>query len=203
MLLAILCGIALGQTVDAERERKFKVPEIVGAAQLVPGSRVADVGAGDGFITARLARAVGKTGRVWAVDIDKITAIPALKKMVKKQKLKQVEVVTAEDGLPSLPTAGLDAVVMVISYHEVGPHEAMLRAIHAALRMGGRLVMVDFLPCRTKDRPRAVQARAHALSPGYAETELRAAGFEIAVRDEHFLEDPDGEMVRWLIVARK
>lgn len=68
---------------------------------------------------------------------------------------------------------------------------------------GGRLVIVDFMPCRTRDQPRETQAKAHALAPGFVEEELREAGFEIASRDDGFIANPDEESACWRIVARK
>lgn len=196
-----MLGLALTLADDQKREQQIRVPEMLAALEVKTGARVADIGAGDGFLTVRLARLVGPAGRVWAVDIDAITAIPALKRIRKKHR--NVQVVAGSPASPSLPASDLDAAIMVISYHEVSEHQRMLAEIKRALKPGGLLVVVDFFPCRTRNSPRAIQAKAHALLPDFAEAEFRAAGFEIASRNDHFIDRPDEEQARWMIVCRK
>ena len=76
------------------RATALKLPEILDALALSQGSQVADVGAGEGFLTARLAKVVGPVGRVYAVDIDDKNAIPKLKELVRKESLQNVGDVT-------------------------------------------------------------------------------------------------------------
>ncbi len=199
-ILLVGCAVTWGAD-DSKREQQIRAPQILAALELKPGARAADIGAGDGFLTARLARAVGPRGRVWAIDVDTITAIPALKKV--RRKHRNVEVVAAKPSSPSLPAGDLDAALMVISYHEISQPERMLAEVLRALKPGGLLVVVDFVPCRTRHSPRASQAKAHALAPDFAEAEFRAAGFEIASRDDRFIDRPEEEQARWMIICRK
>lgn len=202
--LSLFAATACAQpSAERKRELEIRSAEMIAAAQLAPGARVADIGAGDGFLAARLSRAVGPSGRVWAVDIDRITALPALRKRRKKEKLRNLEVVAANQAIPALPFAELDAAFLVLSYHEVTAYREMLAELRRALKPGGRMVVVDLVPCRTQGKARATQAKAHALAPEYAEAEFRDAGFDIASRDDHFIDRPDEEQARWMIVCRR
>jgi predicted methyltransferase len=92
---------------------------------------------------------------------------------------------------------------MVIAYHEVANPTKMLERVKAALVPGGRLVVVDMIPHRTKKRPRADQVKNHVIAAATAVAEFRAAGFSILSRDDRFIDRPDEESARWMIVARK
>jgi ubiquinone/menaquinone biosynthesis C-methylase UbiE len=111
-----------------------------------PGSKVADIGAGEGFFTTRLAKVVGPAGRVFAVDIDDKYAIPKLKELVEKQSLTNVAIIHNKPDDPELPLRSLDAALMVNTYHEVEPYHEMLAHIRDSLKPGGRLVVVDNMP---------------------------------------------------------
>src|SRR5579872_1031181 len=157
---------------DERREKAIKLPEILQALAISPGSQVADIGAGDGFFTARLAKIVGPAGRIFAVDIDDKYAIPKLKELVEKQSLHNITVIQNQPDDPQLPPGSLDAALMVIAYHEVEPYRQMLAHIFDALKPGGRLVVVDNMPLKTRARPRADQVKNHVISPDLAEPEF-------------------------------
>jgi predicted methyltransferase len=186
---------------EDRRATALKLPEILDALALSQGSQVADVGAGEGFLTARLAKVVGPGGRVYTVDIDDKFAIPKLKEMVEKQSLSNVTVIRSEPGDPKLPEGRLDAAIMLIVYHEVEPYQEMLAHVFASLKPGGRFVIVDNMPLKTRARPRADQAKNHVIAPEVVEPELRAAGFEIAARRNDFIDRPDEEEIKWMIVG--
>src|SRR5438128_2238953 len=103
---------------ESSRERWQKVPEILDAMAVRPGSTVADVGAGDGFLTVRLARAVGRTGHVVAVDVSP-RALERLRLRLGQEALTNVDAVTGDVDNPHLPSASLDAAVIVNAYHEM------------------------------------------------------------------------------------
>jgi len=199
----VASGILAAQTGEQKREQQLKVAEVIQAMGIGDGSQVADVGAGGGFFTERLAGKVGPAGRVYAVDIDNRYAIPQLKKLVAKKSLRNVTVIHSEPGDPKLPAGKLDAVLMVIAYHEVVPYKDMLAHVKTALKPGARLVVVDLMPHKTRSRPRADQTHNHVIAPEIAEAEFRDAGFEIDSRNDAFVDWPDEESVRWMIVCRK
>jgi predicted methyltransferase len=136
------------------------------------GAAVADVGAGGGYFTERLATAVGPTGRVIAVDIDP----DALAQLATR--FADVPQVVVRRGLPADPRlapGSLDAVLMVDSFHEVAAPDAMLAAIRRALHPGGRFVVVD--------RPATTYVPGtHAIPEARVLTQAAAAGFRLRER---------------------
>lgn len=182
------------------REGWQRVPDILVALNVVPGAHLADVGAGDGFFTVRLARAVGPTGRVIAVDISR-EALDRLRARLADDQLSNVDVVQGEVSDPHLPAESLDGVLIVNAYHEMEAFERMLDHIRRALKPGGRLVLVEPLDPRLRGEPRARQTKAHSLDAGFADRELRASGFDVIGLRDPFIRRGQTEM--WLMVAER
>ena len=105
------------------------------------GQTVADLGAGSGYYTRRLARAVADTGRVYAVDIQQ-GMLDLLQRAVTRQKLTNVIPVLAGENDPRLPEQSLDLVLMVDVYHELSSPQVTLGHLKRALKPGGRLVAI-------------------------------------------------------------
>lgn len=187
---------------EQELERTWKVAEMFEAAGLKEGSVVAEVGSGPGFWVLRLARAVGSSGQVYGVDL-KESAVKQLREKVTKEGLTNVTAILGEPDNPKLPANALDAVLIVNAYHEVEKYTQVLEHVRTALKPGGRLVVVDVMPRKTRTRPRAIQTKNHVLAPDLAEPEIRQAGFEIVARLDDFINRPDEEESRWMIVARR
>src|SRR2546426_570205 len=135
--------------------------------------------------------------------IDEKYAIPKLKELVQKQSLTNIAVISSQPADPNLTVESLDAALFVNAYHEVEPYREMLAHVLAALKPGGRLVVVDNMPHKTKSRPRSDQAKNHVLAPEVAEPEFIAAGFEIVARRDDFVDRPDDEDAKWIIVCRR
>jgi len=126
-----------------EREAEEAPQEVIAALALRSGEVVADIGAGSGYFTWRLARAVGPAGRVYAVDIQP-EMLARLKTNLAARDISNVVMVLGGEQDPGLPRASLDLALMVDVYHELTwPHE-MLAAICASLKPGGRLVFVEY-----------------------------------------------------------
>lgn len=203
----VLCALlAVGfQPAELEAQRRSRdswqrVPDVMAALAIGEGSRVADVGAGDGYFTEHLARAVGAGGRVFAVDISE-RSLSRLRRLAEGEGLDNIEVVRGEVDDPRLPERSLDAVLVVHAYHEMTEYEAMLSGMHRALRPGGRLVIVDHAPSdpsQSRDR----QTASHELSIDIVEEELQEAGFEILDRDEQFTQSGRNHG-QWMLVARR
>lgn len=191
------------ESSDARKERELKIGGIIQALGLKEGANVADIGAGDGFYEISLSRAIGPSGRVYAEDIDEQRAIKQLQDRVAKDHLANVEVVLGTADDPKLPSGTLDGVLMVITYHEVADYRKMVEHILAALKPGGRFVVVDMMPHKTRTRPRADQTKNHVIDADLAESEMRQAGFEVVSRDDRFIDNPDEESTRWMIAFRK
>jgi SAM-dependent methyltransferase len=185
---------------DAKRAADWHVPEIFRALQVDRGGRIADIGCGDGFLTLRLASAVGESGRIFAVDID-AGALERLRRRVDREGARNVEIVRGEAADPHLAPAAIDGVVILRAYHEFSQHREMLAAIRAALRPGGRVVIADVAP-RDPSLGRESQVSLHVMAPRLVEQDLAEAGFHIAVSVPEFARLEHGETA-WLIAAER
>ena len=132
----------LGLLETPDRSLWQKPDEIMDALNIADGSTVADVGAGAGWFTVRLARRVGPNGRVYAEDIQR-PMLEAIGHRVRREELTNVETVLGTPEDPKLP-AGLDAVLIVDVYSEVEDPVSLLTDVAAALKPQGRLGIVDF-----------------------------------------------------------
>jgi ubiquinone/menaquinone biosynthesis C-methylase UbiE len=202
-LLSLPTFIA-AQTADAGREKWEKVSDILSVLQAEPGKQIADVGAGEGFYSVRIARAVGPTGRVAAVDVSE-KYLETLRATIQQEHINNIDVIRGAVDDPRLPAGTFDAALIYNSYHEMTAPESMLKAIFTALKPGGRLVMSEPLHDNLRSATRANQIKEHEISAEYVERELQAVGFEINERRPDFLAfaSPDHKGGFWLLVARK
>jgi ubiquinone/menaquinone biosynthesis C-methylase UbiE len=116
---------------------------IVDASGVRPGMTIADIGAGTGLFTRLFASRVGKSGKVYAVDISK-TFIDNILRTSSEQGLLNVEGVVNSDTSVMLPDASIDMAFLVDTYHHFEYPQSMLSSIRAALRDGGTLIIIDF-----------------------------------------------------------
>ncbi len=131
-----------------------------------PGMVIADIGAGSGYYTVRMAPRLMPTGRVIAEDIVP-AYIKQLRQRVRDARLRNVTVVQGSAENPRLPLAGVDAALMVHMYHEITQPYALLWHVHGALQRGGKVAIVDV------DRPIA----QHGTPKAQLACELAAVGF--------------------------
>ena len=117
--------------------------EIVASMGLIPGQAVADIGAGTGLFEPLLAAGVGLQGKVYAVDIVP-KFIAHIDAKAAERGLSQIEARLGDERSIGLPAGSVDVVFICDAYHHFENYEAMLASIHAALRPGGKLVIVDF-----------------------------------------------------------
>jgi predicted methyltransferase len=127
-----------------DRDAWQKPDQIMDALGIADGAIVADLGAGGGWFTLRLARRVGPNGIVYAEDIQP-QMIEAIADRVRKEGLTNVRPVLGTPEDPRLPQP-VDAALIVDAYHEMAEPVTMLRNVAGALRPGGRLGIVGFLP---------------------------------------------------------
>jgi ubiquinone/menaquinone biosynthesis C-methylase UbiE len=206
-LIALLLSIATfawAQAADDSREKSEKVSDILAALQTEPGKRIADVGAGEGFYSLRIARAVGPTGRVTAVDVSE-KYLDKLRARLQQEGVTNVDVVFGAVDNPHLPESTFDAVLIYNAYHEMPTPEPILKAIFMALKPGGRLVMSEPLHDNVRSATRAEQVKDHEIGPNYVQQELQAAGFEVIEQRPDFLAftSPGHKGGVWLMIARK
>jgi tRNA A58 N-methylase Trm61 len=186
-------------TTEADRERWQNVPEIFAALRVAAGSRIADIGAGSGFFTVRLARAVKPAGRVFAVDVNP-DAVRDLNARVAREGLDNVDVIAGDLADPRLP-GSLDAVLIVNAYHEMHAHQAILDKIRQALKLEGRLVIVEPIAQQRQKTSREQQQQNHEIAMDYVVEDLSQAGFQIVERRDRFVENLLDRDTEWLIVA--
>jgi ubiquinone/menaquinone biosynthesis C-methylase UbiE len=185
---------------EARREVEWKVPEMFDALGVRPGSQVADIGAGNGFTAVRLAAVVGAAGKVFAVDIDE-RVMTELDERAGKLGLTNLETIRAKEADPLLRPGSLDAALMVRCYHEFTQHQEMLAHVRAALKPGGRLVIVDQAPAAdSRGQSRESQFGRHVLEREIAEKDLVQAGFRIVRSVDAFAKPSDGPGI-WLVAA--
>jgi precorrin-6B methylase 2 len=150
------------ERIDEER------PDIIVAAlELKPGMQVADIGAGTGYYSWRMAREVGKTGKVHAVELEQ-EMLDLIAANMKKQGVANVHGVLGTITDPKLPENSLDLVVMVDVYHEFSHPYEMMQNICRAVKPGGRVVWVEFrledesVPIKTVHKMSEAQVKKEA-----------------------------------------
>jgi SAM-dependent methyltransferase len=122
-----------------------KPDEVIAALSLAPGAVACEIGAGPGYFALRLARAVGAAGRVFAVDVEP-ALLTALRDRIEAAQVTNVTPVLGLPGDPLLPEASCDLALIVDTYHHFADGPAYLGKLLRALRPGGRIVNIDFLP---------------------------------------------------------
>lgn len=185
--------------MEGRREQWQKVDDVFKAMGVKPGAIVADIGAGDGFFTARLSRAVGAQGRVYAVDVS-ARSLKNLKQRVADEQLANVEVVEGVADDPKLPAGALDAALIVNAYHEMNEHHAMLTKIKASLKPDGRLVILEPITPSRRDSDRAVQTKAHEIAVDHVQKDARETGFRVMMLQDPFTSRQNGRDDEWLLV---
>jgi ubiquinone/menaquinone biosynthesis C-methylase UbiE len=193
---------AAAQESDAELERVHRVDELLKLLDARPDARIADVGAGDGFFSVRIARAVLPNGRAVAVDVSD-AALTKLRERASRDNVTNVDAVLGATDDPRLEAGRFDAVLIHNAYHEMTEHEAMLRHIRTALKAGGRLVIVEPMHESSRGLSREKQVEKHDIEIDIVDQELRAAGFEIVQRDAEFVKFTGVAGGFWLIRARR
>jgi len=126
-----------------ERDAWQKPDAVLASLGLRPDSVVADIGAGTGYFTVRLARAVPE-GKVYAVDVEP-KMLAHIEARAKSEGLTNIVTVQASPGDPKLPEA-VDLVFVCNTYHHIDARTPYFQALSERLREGGRLVVVDYRP---------------------------------------------------------
>ena len=163
----------------SERDLEEEPDRALDALPLKQGAIVADVGAGSGFMTERLARRVGPTGRVYAEDIQP-QMLDLLRRRLAKGRIDNVIPVLGLIDDPRLPVSTIDLELLVDVYHEFSEPQRMLRRLREALKPGGRLVLLEY----RKEDPAVPIRFEHKMSVAEAKLEVEAEGLMLAGVDE-------------------
>ena len=159
-------------STEEARDRVNEASEIMDKAGIARGMTVADIGAGEGYYTVRLARRVGPEGRVLGQDII-AEVIDALGRRVTRENWENVSVKLGTPDDPKLPDASFDRVLMVHMYHEITEPYAFLWRLYPALKTQGQVIVVD------TDRP----TDQHGTPPSLLRCEFEAVGFRLVSMD--------------------
>jgi ubiquinone/menaquinone biosynthesis C-methylase UbiE len=153
---------------EVQRDSMNEAQVVMDLARIEKGMSVADLGAGEGYYTVRLANRVGEDGRVLAEDIDPAVT-ERLGTRVLRERLENVSIKLGTEDDPRLPERSFDRILLVHMYHEVSEPYAFLWRLRPALRPGGKIIVVDV------DRP----ADAHGLPPTLLFCEFASVGFRL------------------------
>ena len=157
-----------------ERESEEEPDEALKLIEIAPGSTVADIGAGSGYMTLRMAKLVGPQGKVYGNDIQP-RMLDLLRENMKSQKITNVEPVLGTADDPKLPAASVDLVLLVDVYHEFSEPQKMLRHIREAMKPDGRLVLLEY---RGED-PNVPIRPEHKMTVDQVKAELEPEGFRL------------------------
>ena len=158
--------------VRPEREAEEAPDAALTAIGIARGATVADIGAGAGYFTWRLAERVGPAGKVYANDIQP-AMLELLRKNIEGRHLPNVETVLGAEDDPRLPAGRVDLVLLVDVYHEFSEPEKMLRKIRESLKSDGRLVLLEY----RKEDPNIPIRPEHKMSVAEVRAEVEPEGF--------------------------
>jgi len=156
-----------------ERDSDERPETLLDALSIQPGMTVADVGAGFGYFTWRLARRVGARGRVLAIDIQP-EMVQRLRQEAQERELAQVEAKLGTARNPGIEEKSLDLALLANSYHEFSEPEAVLAALRKSLKPGGSLVVIEY----RKEEP-SPMSPLHRMSLVELRAEIEPAGFDL------------------------
>ncbi len=156
-----------------EREEEEHPDEALQAIGIRRGMVVADVGAGSGVMTFKMAKLVGPSGKVYAVDIQP-QMLEILQTRAQRDKVTNVQTVLDTVSDPKLPAGAIDLILLVDVYHEFSQPQAMLDHMREALKPNGRLVLLEY----RKEDPSVPILPDHKMSVSEVKAEVEPEGFQ-------------------------
>jgi ubiquinone/menaquinone biosynthesis C-methylase UbiE len=133
----------IGMLEDPERDAYQKPHEVLRALSIKPGEVIADIGAGSGYFTFRLAHHVGNNGKVYAIDVNP-DMILHLNRRVRDLKAMNVSSILADPDDPLLPERSVNRLFFSNSWHHIENHTKYLSLMKKMLKPGGEIIMIDF-----------------------------------------------------------
>ncbi|WP_461303194.1 class I SAM-dependent methyltransferase [Aureisphaera sp.] len=202
----LVSPLVLGQYVESEwedRDTWMDVDFIFDQAEIEKGSFVADIGCHEGYLSIHLAKRVGDSGGVYAVDVRE-DRLDVLRDNLEDRDLNNVEVILGDYDDPKLPRNTLDVVIIMDTYHEMEEYQTILDHVYSSLKPNGKIVIVEKLKSRIIGSSRQAQTNAHSLSTGYVIEELRNAGFRVLYENNDLGNwENDEDKVIWMLIAKK
>lgn len=160
--------------IRPDRDATEQPEKVLDALSIREGSTVADVGAGVGYFTWRLAKRVGPKGKVIAVEVQQ-KMLDLMAENLRRRNINNVEMVLGGMKDPRLPEGAVDLALLVDVYHEFSEPEEMITAIRRSLRPNGRLVLVEY----RKEDPSVPILPLHRMSVDEVRSEIEPQGFQL------------------------
>jgi putative heme-binding domain-containing protein len=157
-----------------ERDKEEQPDQLIAALQIRRGMAVADIGAGTGYFTWRLADAVGPEGKVYAVDVQQ-SMLDLTKAAVDAHNVRNVEYVLATETSPRLPDRSIDLAFIAYAFHEFADPESTMAGIKRALKPGGRVLVLEY----AKESKIAPASPLHKMSFEEIRREIEPLGFVV------------------------
>ena len=207
-------SVAICQTIDpwkniysesawTARDKWQKSNELIELLKIKKNSVVADIGSHEGYMTYKLSKIVGDSGRVYAVE-NRIPMVGLMQLKTKEKGISNIRPVFAPKDDLGLPSDSLDAVIILDTYHEVINYDVLLKNVKMALVKDGLLLICEPIADVRKLSSRTEQTKKHEIGIGYVLKDLDKAGFKVLFKKEDFV---DREKVKgdkmWVIVAAK
>jgi SAM-dependent methyltransferase len=173
--IAPVMGVGGADWLDrSERESEENPEGALDAIGIKPGMVVADVGAGTGYMTLKMAKRVGASGKVYAEDVQP-EMLSRLRQNAAEAKLTNIQTVLGGEADPKLPPNVLDLILLVDVYHEFSQPQRMLRKMRESLKPDGRLVLLEY----RKEDPSIPIRPEHKMSVQEVKLEVEAEGFHL------------------------
>ena len=182
-----------------QRDSWQRPNEVMERLGVRPGSVVADVGAGGGYFTFRMAARVGPTGKVFAEDLEKST-LDKIADRAQKENLPQIKTIQGTQDDPKLLESSLDAILVVDAFHEFTNAAAMTTAFYRALKPGGRFGVLD------RTAPLGLKTTDHNEQHHMAQENVisiaAAVGLRLISFETNFSGPPDGDLSYYVIFEK-
>jgi ubiquinone/menaquinone biosynthesis C-methylase UbiE len=156
----------------SEREREEQPRRVIEALDIREGQAVADLGAGSGYYSFRMAERVGSRGTVYAIDIEPLM-LQFIRERAAREGVTNIKTVNSTPLDPALPPSSIDLLLMVDVYHELEYPFEVMQKVYTALRPGGRVALVEY---RAED-PKVMIKAVHKMTERQVIAELMAAQF--------------------------
>lgn len=196
LILTLLVACGLGSAVSADEALR-----LADLLRLQPGATVADLGAGGGAWSEKLAGLVGETGHVYATEVEE-GKVEKIRKRMKDAGLDNVTAVLGDQDRTGLPADCCDTVLIRRVYHHFTDPPKMRASVKAALRSGGLVAIVDLPPQKGWQELADVPERGgHGIPMEDLIEEMTADGFEVVSRTESWPSDDEEDL--YCVVFRK
>lgn len=186
-----------------ERDVWQRPDDLIRFLEIKSGSNVADIGCHEGYLTFKLSKVVGASGKVFAVDVDS-PKLDKVKQLATENKVTNIATIKGDYDNPKLPSNTLDGVIILDTYHEMDDHDKILQHIRTALKVGGRLVLCEPIAEQRRKVSRSEQEGKHELGISFAIDDLKKAGFRISFQKDPLIDrtKEKGDKM-WVLVGVK